>query len=235
MTAPATRRSDRRSATVTEIKAAAWADISESGSTDCSLRAVARRLGMAPSALYRYFGSRDDLLTALIVDAFDELTSVLHEAHVQARTSVPVDEPGEVFVRVAAACRRWAVADPLRYRLIFGTPVGGYQGNEATTAASLRSSAVMLELMVELVAAGAIDLDRLSLGLATGARAGFQRWSGMLTAPLPPAALAVAIDCYVAMHGAIQLEVNHHLPPPLQGQEDVFLGTMRRVIGAALR
>jgi len=231
----ATRRVDRRLATVAEIKAATWADMRESGSLDCSLRAVARRLGMAPSALYRYFTSRDDLLTALIVDAFDDLTTTLTTTYRVARSTVPADDPGEVFVRVAASYRQWAVQDPLRYRLIFGTPVGGYQGTDATTAASLRSSGVMLDMMVDLVAAGAVDLERLAPGLALGARRGFEQWSSMLATELPPAALAVAIDCYSALHGAIQLEVNGHLPPPLQGQEEVFLGTMHRVIEAALR
>ena len=236
VTSPAaTRRTDRRLATVVEIKAAAWADIRESDSLDCSLRAVARRLGMAPSALYRYFGSRDDLLTALIIDAFDDLTAVLDAAHRRARSSAPTDQPGEVFVAVAAAYRRWAVQDPLRYRLIFGTPVGGYEGTEATTAASQRSSHVMLDLMVDLVAAGALDSDRLTPGVTSEAVRGFEQWSGMLPTPLPPVALAVAMDCYASLHGAIQLEVNRHLPPPLQGQEEVFLGTMRRVIGSALR
>ncbi len=236
MSAPAaTRRTDRRLATVTEIKDAAWADIKESESLDCSLRSVARRLGMAPSALYRYFASRDDLLTALIVDAFDDLTRTLATAYAEARTNVPLDDPGGVFVWVAAAYRRWAVLDPRRYRLIFGTPVGGYQGTEATSAASLRSSGVMLDMMVDLVAAGAVDLERLEPGLSPDARTSFARWSSTLSTPLPPVALAVAIDCYSSLHGAIQLEVNGHLPPPVQGQEEIFSGTMRRVIGAALR
>ncbi|WP_375426378.1 TetR/AcrR family transcriptional regulator [uncultured Friedmanniella sp.] len=234
-TATATRRADRRLATVAEIKAAAWADIRDSNSLDCSLRAVARRLGMAPSALYRYFASRDDLLTALIVDAFDDLTATLTSAHEQARCAPPSSDPGEVFVQVAAAYRRWAVQDPLRYRLVFGTPVGGYHGTEATTAASLRSTGVMLDLMVDLVAAGALDVERLAAGVAPAAVRGFERWSSVLPMPLPPVALAVAMDCYAALHGAIALEVNGHLPPPLVGEEEVYLGTMRRVIAAALR
>jgi AcrR family transcriptional regulator len=234
-TAAATRRTDRRLDTVAEIKAAAWADVHDSGVLDLSLRSVARRLGMAPSALYRYFASREDLLTALIVDAFDDLTATLAAAYREARSSVATGHPGEVFVRVAASYRRWAVDDPPRYRLIFGTPVGGYQGTEATTAASLRSSGVMLDMMVDLVAAGALNVDRLAPGVAPAAVEAFAQWSSVLPTPLPPVALAVAIDCYSSLHGAIQLEVNRHLPPPLQGEEEVFLGTMRRVIGTALR
>lgn len=57
----------------------------------------------------------------------------------------------------------------------------------------------------------------------------------MLPRPLPPAALAVALDCYAALHGAIKLELNGHLPPPVVGGDEPFLGSMRQVIGAALR
>jgi AcrR family transcriptional regulator len=231
----ATRRTDRRQDTVAEIKAAAWADVHDSGVLDLSLRSVARRLGMAPSALYRYFDSREDLLTALIIDAFDDLTATLAAAYQDARNAVSTGSPGEVFVRVAGSYRRWALDDPPRYRLIFGTPVGTYQGTEATTAASLRSSGVMLDMMVDLVAARALDVERLAPGVGPAAVTGFERWSSVLPTSLPPVALAVAIDCYSSLHGAIQLEVNGHLPPPLEGEEEVFLGTMRRVIGAALR
>ncbi len=218
-----------------EIKAAAWADIEETGTPDCSLRAVARRLGMAPSALYRYFASRNDLLTALIVDAFDDLAVALAAAYRSAKVSVPADDPAGVFAAVAASCRQWAVENPLRYRLVFGTPIDGYEGNEATTAASQRSSAVLLDVMTDLVSAGAVDLERVSRGLSPDARLRFEQWNDTMPRSLPPEALAVALDCYVAMHGAINTEVNGHLPLPLRKQEAVFLDTMRRVLGAGLR
>lgn len=218
-----------------EIKGAAWAEMRESGTPDCSLRGVARQLGMAPSALYRYFPSRHDLLTALIIDAFDDLTATLVAAHARARRRTPPDQPGEAFVLVAGAYRAWAVADPLRYRLIFGSPVGDYVGTSETTAASLRSTQVLLDMMVDLVASGALDVERLETSVSPDAEGRFGQWGGTLPTPLPPVALAAAIDCYASLHGAIELEVNRHLPPSLEGSEEVFLGTMRRVIGSALR
>ena len=233
MTTPSsTRRAERRVATVAEIKAAAWADMADSGSVDCSLRAVARRLGMAPSALYRYFSSREDLLTALIVDAFDQLTDTLSAAHAACRTATPPVDPGEAFVQVAAGYRRWAVTNPQRFRLVFGNPVGGYTGTPETTAASLGSTQVLLEIMADVVSAGDLHEDRLSATLSPAAAARYQQWSDALPAPLPPLALAAAITCYAALHGALQLEINGHLPPPLSGHEDVFLATMRQVVGA---
>lgn len=229
-----TRRADRRRDTVAEVKAAAWAELRSPGAAELSLRAVARRLGMAPSALYRYFASRDDLLTALIVDAFDELTATLGGAHRAARAGTPADR-GAVFVQVAAAYRRWALADPTRYRLVFGTPVGGYAGTEETTAASLRSSQVLLDVMVELVEADGLDAERLASSIHPGAAHRLEQWSSVLPTPLPAPALAAAMDCYASLHGAIQLELNGHLPAPLRGSEEVFLDTMQRVVGSAVR
>ena len=235
MTIVATRRTDRRAATVAEIKAAAWTEMRESGSSDCSLRAVARRVGMAPSALYRYFGSRDDLITDLIVDSFDDLTATLTAAYRRARSRATAESPGEVFVAVAAAYRRWALADRVRHRLIFGSPVGGYVGNDRTTIASQGSSRVLLDVMVDLVAQGALDVERLTPSISGSAGRGFERWGETLPTPLPTVALAAAIDCYASLQGAITLEVNGHLPLPLEGDEAVFLGTMRRVVAGILR
>src|ERR687884_2050560 len=63
-----------------EITEAARRHLTTDGAAGLSLRAVARELGMASSAVYRYFPSRDDLLTALIVDAYDALGAATEEA-----------------------------------------------------------------------------------------------------------------------------------------------------------
>lgn len=235
MTVSSTRRQNLREATVTDIKTAAWADMAESDSVDCSLRGVARRLGMAPSALYRYFASREELLTALIVDAFDELTAVLQTAHAETQAATPAVRGGEVFVAVAGAYRRWALGHPLRYRLIFGNPVGGYQGTPRTTAASLRSTDVLLDVMRGLVRADQLDVDRVGRDLTPASRERYAQWSSVLDDALSPEALAACITCYSALHGAIGLELNRHLPPPLLQVDDVFVATMRQVVATILR
>ena len=56
-----------------EIKETARRHLAAEGAANLSLRAVARDLGMVSSALYRYFASRDELLTALIVDAYNSM------------------------------------------------------------------------------------------------------------------------------------------------------------------
>ena len=61
-----------RAEMIGEIKATARHHLETDGA-NLSLRAVARDMGMVSSALYRYFTSRDDLLTALILDAYNAL------------------------------------------------------------------------------------------------------------------------------------------------------------------
>ena len=67
----ASARERVRDAVRGEIIVAARVQLGTEGAGALSLRAVARELGMASSAVYRYFKSRDELLTALIVEAYD--------------------------------------------------------------------------------------------------------------------------------------------------------------------
>ena len=68
-----------RAGMIDEIKAVARRHLTTDGA-NLSLRAVARDMGMVSSAIYRYFASRDDLLTALILDAYNSLGSAVEAA-----------------------------------------------------------------------------------------------------------------------------------------------------------
>nr|MBA3283102.1 TetR/AcrR family transcriptional regulator [Acidimicrobiia bacterium] len=107
-----------------EIKDVARRHLAEHRAEGLSLRAVAREMGMVSSALYRYFGSRDELLTALIVDAYDALgaTAEVAEAAVRKRSDLMTR-----WLALATATRVWAVGHPHEWSLIFGSPVPGYR------------------------------------------------------------------------------------------------------------
>ncbi|NAZ83419.1 TetR family transcriptional regulator [Kineococcus sp. R8] len=229
---PPTRRVQQRAATLAEIKAAAWTDLARSGATGLSLRGVAREMGMAVSALYRYVESRDDLVTALVVDSFDALTARLSAA----LAAVPVGtDVVEVFLDVGDAYRDWALGDPLAYRLAFGNPVDGYTGTPATTAAAVRSSAVLLEVMALAVDGDRVDTEVVEALLTDDLRTALDVWSATLPRPLPVAALGAAMICYAALHGAIDLELSGHLPPALRGRPALFRATLRSTIEALTR
>src|SRR5579859_2435714 len=116
-----TPRARARAEMTDEIKRVAREHLAAQG-PDLSLRAVARELGVVSSAVYRYFASRDELLTALIIDAYNELGAAAEtaEAAVSRR-----DLAGR-WIALGRGIRGWAVANPHEYALLYGSPVPGY-------------------------------------------------------------------------------------------------------------
>ena len=122
-----------------EIKNVARRQLAENGA-NLSLRAVARDMGMVSSAIYRYFASRDELLTALILDAYNALGEACEKAG--AAVENRADLMGR-WLAVAHALRDWAVAQPHEYALIYGSPVPGYAAPRDTVEPSIRPVVVL--------------------------------------------------------------------------------------------
>jgi AcrR family transcriptional regulator len=134
-----TARERARAELTREIKEEARRQLATQGATGLSLRAVARELGMVSSALYRYFRSRDELLTALIIDAYDALGAAAEEAS----SGRPAADIRGRWRAACTAIRDWARANPHEYALIYGSPVPGYQAPRATVASAIRVVRVM--------------------------------------------------------------------------------------------
>src|SRR5690348_12056939 len=111
-----TRAERLREATITEIKAIAHQQMADQGQAALSLGAIARTMGLTTPALYRYFANRDALITALIVEAYQELATALE----QADAAAPTDDYTARFRSMAFAYREWAIAHPHDYALIYG-------------------------------------------------------------------------------------------------------------------
>lgn len=139
-----TARERARLELTAEIKAAARRQLAESGAAQLSLRAVSRELGLASSALYRYFGSRDELLTALITDAYNALADA-----VEAANEGTACGPRTRWHAAGHAVRDWARANPHEFALLFGTPVPGYHAPAETTAAAIRTSGTFARIAAE--------------------------------------------------------------------------------------
>jgi len=138
-TASRTARERARAELTAEIKAEARRQLAIHGAQQLSLRAVARELGMASSAIYRYFPSRDELLTVLIIDAYDSLGA-------SAKAAERELPRGDIRGRWRATCRavrNWALAHPHEYALIYGSPVPGYQAPQATITPAGRVALVI--------------------------------------------------------------------------------------------
>lgn len=138
-----------------EVQALAWEQIGQAGPSALSLKAIATQMGMTAPALYRYFSSRDELLTQLILSTYQDLAE-----RVEAAAAVNV-EPAERLTRIAQALRRWAVANPHRYLLLYGTPVPGYHAPpEATVLAQRIFSPVLAGFTAFLGVEDSKDLER---------------------------------------------------------------------------
>jgi AcrR family transcriptional regulator len=134
-----TARERARAELAREIKEEARRQLAASGAEGLSLRSVARELGMVSSALYRYFRSRDELLTALIIDAYDALGAAAEAAS----SALPATDIRGRWQATCTAIRDWALANPHEYALIYGSPVPGYQAPQTTIASAIRVVRVM--------------------------------------------------------------------------------------------
>lgn len=211
MTTPSTGlRARRRQELLAAIRTAALAELRRSGAAGLSLRAVARDVGIAISALYRYFPSRDELLTDLIVAAFD--------AHADAvEAGGAHDDVAEALRGVLHAYRAWAVAHPAEFGLAYGTPVPGYVApSEPTVRPGTRIGLFTLGLLARAHAEERLDPDTLhrrAARLSPGAAEQLRTWSERHGQQLPPEVLAVWLDLFVHLHGLVSMEVFGLLRP----------------------
>lgn len=152
MPASKTARQRAREDITAEILAAARARLAEAGPGELSLRAVARDVGMVSSAVYRYFASRNDLLTALIIAAYDELGAAVEVA------DDAVTDREDHLGRWTACCtavREWSVAHPYDYALLYGSPVPGYAAPQDTIAPATRVIVRLIAVIADAHRAGA--------------------------------------------------------------------------------
>ena len=138
-----TARDRARVETTAAILDAARRQLAEVGAAALSLRAVAREVGMVSSAVYRYVPSRDDLLTRLVVEAYDAVGAAAEDAR------RPSDPPRAQWRSVWRAVRSWAQAHPAEYALVYGSPVPGYVAPPDTVAPGARVGLVLAAIVAE--------------------------------------------------------------------------------------
>jgi len=150
MPARRTARERVRAEITRDITDIARARLAAEGAAAVSLRAVARDMGMVSSAVYRYFGSRDELLAVLIIDGYNAIGEAVEDADARCRRG---DYPGR-WLAACRAARGWALAHAHEYALIYGSPVPGYRAPADTIAPAARSAAVFGRLISDAWEAG---------------------------------------------------------------------------------
>ncbi|WP_229661029.1 TetR/AcrR family transcriptional regulator [Marmoricola endophyticus] len=214
-----TPRERAREQTLADITRLGREQLVRVGAADLSVRSLARDLGVVSSAVYRYVRSRDDLLTLLVVDAYDELGEAAEKAATRPRSG---DHRGR-FRAVSRAVRAWAVAEPARYALLFGSPVPGYVAPaEQTTGPGTRVPLLYGRLCVEAYEAGALAAPALVAPLPRALRSDLDRVAAELGSALPTTLVARMMLAWSSVFGAVGFEVFGQYGPDLAAPRQLF-------------
>jgi AcrR family transcriptional regulator len=204
---PLTPRAKARAQTIADILRLGREHLALHGAAALSLRAIARDLGVVSSAVYRYVESRDELLTLLLIDAYDELGAEV-EAAVEA-AGAGTGDFREGFRALCGAVRGWALREPSRYALLFGSPVPGYQAPaERTTAPGTRVVVRLMALLDAAYRAGALkENPGLAVPVAGKLRDDFEAIRAEFHLELPSELLAKGALVWTSLFGAVSFEV----------------------------
>ncbi|MCW7941587.1 TetR family transcriptional regulator [Streptomyces hygroscopicus] len=214
MSTPRGARARARMEVTAAIKDEARRQLAAEGAARLSLRAVARELGMVSSALYRYFPSRDDLLTGLIIDAYDSLGETAEAAAAEA-----VDATwAQRWLAVCEAVRGWALARPHEYALIYGSPVPGYSAPETTIPAASRVGLLLIDIVRDAYRQRGNAPAPLPAELEPEAR----RMAADLAPDLPPEVVTAMVAAWAQLYGLIGFEVFGQFNKVVEDREAFF-------------
>ena len=215
---PRPRRNEQHLNLQEAIKETAWNQIAEFGPAGLSLRAVGRSLRITAPAIYNYFPDRQALVTALMVDAFTSFGKALEDA----RDVLPKEDFASRFNAVGFAYRRWALAHPQRFQLIFGSLVPGYDfSDDRLGPAPLNSFLVLVGVLDDAQQAGMIHLPEGYVHWTPALKAQVQVLCNMKIA-CEPLAIYLATEAWSKVHGLTALELNGYLPSFLGQSLDDF-------------
>lgn len=213
------KRDEARAETTERILAAARGEIVRVGGVGLSMRAVAREVGMVSSAVYRYFPTREDLLTALILESYGALAEAL-------RASDPGPTDGNRWAGLAEALRAWALRRPHDFQLIYGTPIPGYVAPPETIPAAGAVAAPFLDCMGSRWVSG---FDQLRDGDGSEGLHALARDAG-----ITPSAAAAVVAAISELVGFVAHELAGHfvgLADPAGGLYEAVVGRQVRDLG----
>jgi len=217
-------RARTRQAITDEIVAEARRQLAEVGPAALSLRSVARSVGMVSSGVYRYFASRDELLTALITEAYDAIGTAAEQASRRSASKAPLDR----WLATCHAIRRWARQHPHEYALVYGTPVPGYQAPRDTVAPAQRVTRALASIAADaardgrLRPPGGVDVE-VPAGLRSELTAIGEELGGALSAP----DVVRLVAAWSQVFGLITFELFGQTANAITAHERLFDATAR--------
>ncbi|MEV0355458.1 TetR/AcrR family transcriptional regulator [Nocardia sp. NPDC050697] len=199
----ATPRDRARAQTMTDIVEIGRRHLAADGAAALSLRAIARDLGVVSSAVYRYVRSRDELLTLLLVDGYTALGDA-----VDAALAAGPGDPVPALRVLGRTLRGWALAEPARYGLLFGTPVPGYHAPaEQTVQSGTRLIVTLMRLLAAAHEAGVLTEPAGVPTASPALRADFAAIRAEFGLPLPDWLIARGTALYAGLIGAVSADV----------------------------
>jgi AcrR family transcriptional regulator len=223
MMSPRPKQNEQHPNLEAAIKETAWKQITEFGASALSLRAIARELNITAPAIYNYFQRRDDLVTALIVDAFTSLG----ESQKNSLTNLPEDDLAARLTTLGLAYRDWAVVYPQRYQLIFGTPIPGYKAPaDITVPAAAWSLVSLIETVQAIYISGRLRMDRFA-EMTPELVSMLEAWS-QFAGGTDAKVLYTALVIWSRVHGLVALEIGNQMPSFITDPGEIY----RREISA---
>jgi AcrR family transcriptional regulator len=220
-------RQINREQVTADIMDAARRQLADVGAAALSLRSVAREIGMVSSAVYRYVASRDDLLTRLIIEAYDALGAVAERALAESTTA----RDAERWLAVAHSIRGWALDHPHEYVLIYGSPVPGYAAPQDTVVPGTRVTLALVSVVRDAAIAGRLDTaaavvagaavvdDRLGVDL--------DRLAEFAAVPLEHSAMVAFFAAWTQLFGLISFELTNQTRGMVDDHAALFDATAR--------
>ncbi|HEY7225705.1 MAG TPA: TetR/AcrR family transcriptional regulator [Micromonosporaceae bacterium] len=184
------------------IKQTARRHLAEQGAPNLSLRAVAREMGFVSSAVYRYYASRDQLLTALIIDGYNSLGAAAEAAE----AGIAQTDLAGRFAAVCHAVLAWARANPHEYALLYGSPVPGYRAPQDTVGPATRITNLLGAILVQGSATGALGPPAGEV-LAPAVRAEMAALADTAFPGVPATVIARGLLVWAALFGAVSFDV----------------------------
>jgi AcrR family transcriptional regulator len=225
-----TRREIARQSTRDEIMDTARRHMADVGAAALSLREIARQMKLTAPALYRYFPSRDDLVTELILTAYNSLADTLEAA----RDALDVDDHAGRLIATCLTYRKWALAHPQDYALVFGTPIPGYHApEESTNPAAKRNMDVFVGMIDAAKRAGKLDPAPMYIKPPSILQNQLSAWKKNFGYAESTLALHLSLIGWSRLHGLVSLELFDQIEPIVTNPEDLYrlevLGLLQQV------
>ena len=203
MNASRTARERVRAELIREITEIARRQLATEGAAGLSLRAIAREMGMVSSAIYRYFPSRDDLLTTLIIDGYNAVGAAVEKAE----AACPRDDYPGRWLAGCQAVRGWALAHPHDYALVYGSPVPGYRAPEQTIAPAARAATVFGKIVSDAYSAGVVTEPAGGPPLPQAFQPDAARLRDAILAGVPDDIVARTLASWAGLFGLVSFEL----------------------------